>query len=332
MRLRYLPLASQIILVISVFLFCVFLALTWGVLRQTEKSLIDETSRTLEQEAKVMAGTLDTFYGNVEERAERQLRLFTQWVGGAITPGGETVRTGEIDLPAIRIGGELINGRDSKLAAFREMTGDEAAFLAIKDGKLYRAATLLKRDGKPMDGTARTTFSSFSSRSKWIGSGRTGCCGPKETVVSSAIAILLLHDRCIDAQTTSKVHLHSLLCVDGIRQIMPRRLLREVQRLQPVARKDHAIVVAQNVRQQGNVLGRIIDDENRLVLQSVHGSLLRLPKTHGHTFQNLNRLLEVEPRDRVGKRRDRPGRHPGGTQHFDHIRQPSCGDGVIADQ
>ena len=77
MRLRYLPLASQIILVISVFLFCVFLALTWGVLRQTEKSLIDETSRTLEQEAKVMAGTLDTFYGNVEERAERQLRLFT---------------------------------------------------------------------------------------------------------------------------------------------------------------------------------------------------------------------------------------------------------------
>ena len=153
MRLRYLPLASQIILVISVFLFCVFLALTWGVLRQTEKSLIDETSRTLEQEAKVMAGTLDTFYGNVEERAERQLRLFTQWVGGAITPGGETVRTGEIDLPAIRIGGELINGRDSKLAAFREMTGDEAAFLAIKDGKLYRAATLLKRDGKSMYGS-----------------------------------------------------------------------------------------------------------------------------------------------------------------------------------
>ena len=153
MRLRYLPLASQIILVISVFLFCVFLALTWGVLRQTEKSLIDETSRTLEQEAKVMAGTLDTFYGNVEERAERQLRLFTQWIGGAITPGGETVRTGEVDLPAIRIGGELINGRESKLAAFREMTGDEAAFLAIKDGKLYRAATLLKRDGKSMYGS-----------------------------------------------------------------------------------------------------------------------------------------------------------------------------------
>ena len=115
-------------------------------------------------------------------------------------------------------------------------------------------------------------------------------------------------------------------------QVRLRRLLREVQRLQPVARKDHAIVVAQNVRQQGNVLGRVIDDENRLVLQSVHGSLLRLPKTHGHTFQNLNRLLEIEPRDRVGKRRDRPGRHSGGTQHFDHIRQPSCGDGVIADQ
>ena len=79
-----------------------------------------------------------------------------------------------------------------------------------------------------MDGTARTTFSSFSSRSRWIGSGRTGCCGPKETVVSSAIAILLLHDRCIDAKTAAKVHLHGLLRVDGIRQVMPRRLLREV--------------------------------------------------------------------------------------------------------
>ena len=93
MRLRHLPLASQIILVISAFLLCVFLALTWGVLRLTEKSLVEETSRTLLQEAKVMAGTLDTFYGNVEERAERQLHLFLNWIGGPISPGMEMVRT-----------------------------------------------------------------------------------------------------------------------------------------------------------------------------------------------------------------------------------------------
>ena len=153
MRLRHLPLASQIILVISAFLLCVFLALTWGVLRLTEKSLVEETSRTLLQEAKVMAGTLDTFYGNVEERAERQLHLFLNWIGGPISPGMEMVRTGEVDLPVIRIGSEAVNGRDAKLAAFREITGDEAAFLVIKDGKLYRAATLLKRDGKSMHGS-----------------------------------------------------------------------------------------------------------------------------------------------------------------------------------
>src|SRR5208282_291016 len=34
-----------------------------------------------------------------------------------------------------------------------------------------------------MEGRASTTFSSSTTRSRWIGSGRTGCCGPKGMMV-----------------------------------------------------------------------------------------------------------------------------------------------------
>src|ERR1035437_8219702 len=36
---------------------------------------------------------------------------------------------------------------------------------------------------KPMDGRASMTFSSSTTRSRWIGSGSTGCCGPKGMIV-----------------------------------------------------------------------------------------------------------------------------------------------------
>src|SRR5208337_3792972 len=36
---------------------------------------------------------------------------------------------------------------------------------------------------KPIEGRASTTFSSSTTRSKWTGSGNTGCCGPKGITV-----------------------------------------------------------------------------------------------------------------------------------------------------
>ena len=44
---------------------------------------------------------------------------------------------------------------------------------------------------KPMDGRASMTFSSSTTRSRWIGSGSTGCCGPKGMTVR-AIKIYLV--------------------------------------------------------------------------------------------------------------------------------------------
>src|ERR1035437_9966776 len=43
---------------------------------------------------------------------------------------------------------------------------------------------------KPMEGRASMTFSSSTTRSRWIGSGRTGCCGPKGMIVRAMVWVL----------------------------------------------------------------------------------------------------------------------------------------------
>ena len=56
-------------------------------------------------------------------------------------------------MPVVKLGNEVLNGNERVLAAFKALTGEEAAFLFIKEGKVYRLATLLKdKDGKPMHG------------------------------------------------------------------------------------------------------------------------------------------------------------------------------------
>src|ERR1035438_10735390 len=42
---------------------------------------------------------------------------------------------------------------------------------------------------KPMEGRASMTFSSSTTRSRWIGSGSTGCCGPKGMVVRAMVRV-----------------------------------------------------------------------------------------------------------------------------------------------
>ena len=60
---------------------------------------------------------------------------------------------GDVNLPIMRINGEVMNGNERILKSFRALTGDDTAFLVVMDGKLYRLATLLKdKEGKSMNG------------------------------------------------------------------------------------------------------------------------------------------------------------------------------------
>ena len=100
-----------------------------------------------------MAGTLDSLFEAVKVRGDTQSQFFLKFAGGVpeVAPG--SVKTGEVELPMVKLGNEVINGNERLLKSFRDLTGDEAAFLLIKDNKVYRLATLLKdKDGKPMHG------------------------------------------------------------------------------------------------------------------------------------------------------------------------------------
>jgi len=148
-----LPIARQIILTTVVLLLLVFAVMTVMVYRMAEESAIVEAAHSLEQQTKIMAGTLDTFFENVKARGARQSKFFLQSVGGGLSVGPSTFRTGDVDLPVFRVGGETENANHKLLQSFKELTDDEAAFFVLKDGKVYRAATLLRKDGQSMDGT-----------------------------------------------------------------------------------------------------------------------------------------------------------------------------------
>ena len=152
-RYSRLPIAQQIIVASVVLLLLVFYTMTALVYRMAERAAIADAEHSLAEESRLMAGTLDTFFDNVKARGERQSRFFLQSFGGKLTLGQGSVRTGEIELPAIHAGHEVANANRPWLEAFKELTGDEAALLAVHDGKVYRVATLLMKDGKPMHGS-----------------------------------------------------------------------------------------------------------------------------------------------------------------------------------
>jgi methyl-accepting chemotaxis protein len=83
----------------------------------------------------------------------RIVPVFIKYIGSTPELGQGTAKAGEVDLPVVKLGNEVLNGNERVLAAFKALTGEEAAFLFIKEGKVYRLATLLKdKDGKPMHG------------------------------------------------------------------------------------------------------------------------------------------------------------------------------------
>jgi hypothetical protein len=147
------PIAQQLIVAtISAFVI-VFAVLILVMQQKAESTAIKGTETNLEHEARLMAGMLDSTYEAVKIRGENESQFFRKYMGGQLEAGTGLVRTGDVDLPVVKLGNEVLNGQDRLLKAFRELAGSDAAFLMIHDNKVYRLATLLKdKDGKPMNG------------------------------------------------------------------------------------------------------------------------------------------------------------------------------------
>ncbi|MBP8169336.1 MAG: methyl-accepting chemotaxis protein [Azonexus sp.] len=147
------PIAQQLILATIAALVLVFTVMTIIVQRKADSAAIAVAESNLEHEAKLMAGTLDSLFEAVKIRGETQSRFFIKYIGSTPELGQGMAKAGEVDLPVVKLGNEVLNGNERVLAAFKALTGEEAAFLFIKEGKVYRLATLLKdKDGKPMHG------------------------------------------------------------------------------------------------------------------------------------------------------------------------------------
>ncbi len=148
------PIAQQLILAMVLALVFVFSVMTVVVQMKADSAAIVVAEANLGQEAKLMAGTLDSLFEAVKVRGDGQSQFFLKYAGGQPELAGGLMKTGEVELPVVKLGSDILNSNDRILRAFRELTGEEAAFLVIKDGKVYRLSTLLKdKDGKPMNGS-----------------------------------------------------------------------------------------------------------------------------------------------------------------------------------
>ena len=138
------PIAQQLILATIAALVLVFTVMTIIVQRKADSAAIAVAESNLEHEAKLMAGTLDSLFEAVKIRGETQSRFFIKYIGSTPELGQGMAKAGEVDLPVVKLGNEILNGNERVLAAFKALTGEEAAFLFIKDGKVYRLATVAK--------------------------------------------------------------------------------------------------------------------------------------------------------------------------------------------
>ncbi len=150
---RRLPIARQIIIVAASLLLLIFTAMTVMATSMASRSAVALAESDLKQQMSILQDTLDSVFDSVLARGERQMNFFRRQLPGDFNLGSGMVRTGNVDLPVIRAGGEVLNANRKMLLAFQELTGEDAAVLAVHDGKLYRAATLLKKDGVYQDGT-----------------------------------------------------------------------------------------------------------------------------------------------------------------------------------
>ena len=114
------PIAQQLILATIAALFVVFSLMAFVVQNRADSAAIAVTERNLEHEAKLMAGMLDSIFEAVKIRGEEESQFFAKFIGSQPELGGGTIKTGDVDLPVVKLGGEVINGNERLLKAFRE--------------------------------------------------------------------------------------------------------------------------------------------------------------------------------------------------------------------
>lgn len=154
-EMRRRPVAQQLIFATILALVVVFSIMTTIVQLKADGAAIKVAESNLEQEAKLMAGMLDSVFESVKVRGDAQSQFFLKLAGATPEPGSGLTQTGEQELPTVSLGAETLNGNERVLKAFRELTGDDATFLVVKDAKVYRLSTLLKdKEGKSLNGTA----------------------------------------------------------------------------------------------------------------------------------------------------------------------------------
>ena len=103
------PIAQQLILATIAALFVVFSLMAFVVQNRADSAAIAVTERNLEHEAKLMAGMLDSIFEAVKIRGEEESQFFAKFIGSQPELGGGTIKTGDVDLPVVKLGGEVIN-------------------------------------------------------------------------------------------------------------------------------------------------------------------------------------------------------------------------------
>ena len=151
---RHMPISRQIIIVACSALIILFTAVTLIVTKLSMQHALTTTEQNLTQQVATIRGMLDAYFENVLARGNRQSDFFMKYLQGDVSRGSGTVRTGAVDLPELHAAGRVLNANHSLLESFKELSATEAAVLVVQDGQVYRAATLLKKDGQYMDGTA----------------------------------------------------------------------------------------------------------------------------------------------------------------------------------
>ena len=150
---RHMPIGRQIILVACTALLLLFVLVTLVVTRLSMARALASTEQSLSQQVNTVRGMLDAYFENIQARGNRQSDFFQKYLQGEVVQGTATVNSGEVNLPELRANGRLLNNNHALLDEFKNLSNTEAAVFSLQDGKLFRAATLLKKDGNYMDGT-----------------------------------------------------------------------------------------------------------------------------------------------------------------------------------
>ena len=98
--------------------FVIVFAVLILVMQQRPARPLRGPSTNLEHEARLMAGMLDSTYRR-SKFAARMNRSSSANMGGQLEAGTGLVRTGDVDLPVVKLGNEVLNGQDRLLKAFR---------------------------------------------------------------------------------------------------------------------------------------------------------------------------------------------------------------------